>query len=160
MKKEKPLFNMVHARVESQKTRMEECTRLDICPFCWNNLNEWHDAPVEVFGTFWAITANDHPYDGARHHYLAIARDHISSILELPPGAATELMSLFSELCLLKNIPGATIVMRTGEMSYTGATIFHLHAHIVSGASREEISNIKYPDSFITPVVGYKVPKS
>jgi hypothetical protein len=49
--------------------------------------------------------------------------------------------------------------MRSGNMTYTGATVFHLHAQIISGASREEIPEPRYPDSFITTPLGYKVPK-
>lgn len=155
----KELFELAHTRVASQKARMEECTRLEICPFCWKNLAIYHDAPILKQGRFWVITANDHPYTGARYHYLAIYRDHVSTIGHLDPESSHELFRLFSNFCEERRIEGATIVMRFGEMVYTGATIRHLHAHIVSGASREEVPNPKYPESFITPVVGYKVPK-
>jgi len=152
----KPLFELAHTRVESQRARMEECTRLGICPFCWKNLAKWHDAPIVKRGKFWVITKNDHPYDGARHHYLAIYKDHISSISEIAPKAGGELFSLFSGLCKKNKIKGATILMRFGEMVYTGATVFHLHAQIISGSSMKEISAPKYPDSFITTAIGYK----
>lgn len=151
------LFELAHTRFASQKARMEECVRLGICPFCWENLAKWHDAPTEKQGKFWVITRNDHPYTGAKYHFLAIYRDHISSISELASGAGDELLLLFSEFCEKNGIRGATIVMRFGEMNYTGATIFHLHAHIVSGVSREDVPEPKYPDSFITSVLGYKV---
>lgn len=151
------LFELSHTRIKSQKDRMEKCARLGICPFCWENLDEWHDAPVLKRGKLWVITANDHPYTGVKYHYLAIYRDHISSISELVSGAGDELFSLFSEFCKDNNIPGATILMRFGEMVYTGATVSHLHAHIVSGASRDEVPNPKYPESYITSVLGYKV---
>lgn len=155
----KPLFEFAHTRVKGQKDRMEECTRLGICPFCWENLNEWHDATVLKKGNFWAITANDHPYPGSKYHFLAIYRDHISSISELTSLDGGELFSMFSEFCEERDIVGATILMRFGEMEYTGASVSHLHAHIVSGASREEIPDPKYPDSYITSVLGYKVPE-
>ena len=159
MSENKGLFDLSHARVSSQKARMEECARLGICPFCWENLDGWHDAPVLKQGNFWIITANDHPYPGSKHHFLAIYRDHISHIYELALGAGDELLSLFSELCIEIGIEGATILMRFGEMVYTGATVSHLHAHIISGASKEDASEIKYPKSFITTVLGYKTEK-
>lgn len=158
----KPLFEMRHTRVPAQQNKMAEATRLGICPFCWENLNEWHDAPVIKKGGWWAITENDYPYPGAKHHYLAIYRQHISSFEEIDAAAGYELFRLFSWVCKEFKIPGAAIIMRSGEMIYTGATVFHLHAQIMSGASREEIekvSEIKYPDSFITSVLGYKIPK-
>jgi diadenosine tetraphosphate (Ap4A) HIT family hydrolase len=154
------LFEMTHTRVQAQKDRMEECASLGICPFCWEHLEKYHDAPVIRKGEFWAITANDHPYNGARHHYLAIFKDHINSLAYLCPAACHELFLFFHELALAKDMRGSSILMRSGEMLYTGATVHHLHAHIISGASREEISEIKYPDSFITSVLGYKTPGS
>lgn len=156
MSGKKLLFELAHTRVKSQKDRMEKCIKLGICPFCWKNLSEWHDAPVIKKGKFWVITANDHPYIGSKYHYLAIYKDHISLISELALGAGDELLLLFSKFCKEKKIKGATIVMRFGDMTYTGATIFHLHAQIISGISRKNIKNPKYPDSFITTAIGYK----
>lgn len=150
---------MRNTRVKAQHNKMQEATRLGICPFCWENLGQWHDAPVLKTGEFWAITANDYPYAGSKYHYLAIYRDHISSIAEMAPGAGDELMKLFAEFCKVKKISGATIVMRFGDMRYTGATVFHLHAQIMSGASRDELAGeFKFPDDAIATVLGYKTP--
>lgn len=159
----KPLFEMAHTRVPTQHNKMAEATRLGICPFCWENLEKWHDAPVIKKGGFWAITENDYPYDGSKLHYLAIYKKHIASIEEMEAGAGYELFKLFSWLCKEYGIIGATIVMRFGEMKYTGATVSHLHAQIMSGASRDEAEKageIKFPDSFITSVLGYKMSKA
>ncbi|NLE07408.1 MAG: hypothetical protein GX627_02245 [Parcubacteria group bacterium] len=158
--KKKPLVEMSHARVSAQKKRMAECQRLNVCPLCWENLEEWHNAPVIKKGKFWVITENDYPYKGSLHHYLAIYKEHISSIAELKKGASEELFSLFSRFCAEKKIEGASILLRFGEMDYTGASISHLHAHIISGASKKKIENsVKFPDSFIISVLGYKTPE-
>ena len=155
-----PLFEMAHTRVEAQRDKMQECARLGICPFCWENLDQWHDAPILKRGGWWAITANDHPYDGSKFHYLAIYKYHIASIDELEAAAGYELFRLFSWLCQEYRIPGATIVMRTGDMTFTGATVFHLHAQIMSGASLRELTEKPvFPDSYITSALGYKMPK-
>ena len=37
-------------------------------------------------------------------------------------------------------IPGASFIMRFGDHNYTGATITHLHAHIVSGHKQKKNS--------------------
>jgi ATP adenylyltransferase len=158
---EKPLFEMRHTRVVAQHNRMAECIKLGLCPFCWENLEKYHDAPVLMQGKFWAITANDYPYKGTRLHFLAIYYRHISSMAELEPGAGDELFVLFNKLCKEHEIIGATVIMRSGEMKYTGATVFHLHAQIMSGASLDEFTEKpNFPDDVITTVLGYKVPKS
>jgi diadenosine tetraphosphate (Ap4A) HIT family hydrolase len=170
IKKDKPLFEMAHTRTERMRKRMEKCAELDECPFCWENLvlPEYHDAPVIKKGEFWAITANDDPYKGIGFHFLAIYRDHVSSISEIAPGAGDELFKFFSELCKEYGMVGATILMRSGEMKYTGATVSHLHAQIMSGASLDEVPESlldeltrkpKFPDAYIISVLGYKVPE-
>ncbi|MBN2093819.1 MAG: hypothetical protein JW740_00365 [Candidatus Zambryskibacteria bacterium] len=159
---EKKIMEMIHARVDAQRKKMEECIRLGICPLCWENLAKWHNAPILRYGDFWAITANDHPYEGTKIHLLAIYKHHINSIDQVEVAAENELFRLFSLFCKKNKIVGASILMRTGEMNYTGATLAHLHAHFISGVSREEVekfSEIKYPNSFIISVLGYKIPK-
>lgn len=164
MAEKRQLFEMRHTRVPAQRERMEKCIELDICPFCWENLNEWHDAPVIMKGDFWAITANDHPYEGkvAKFHFLAIYKYHISSITEIASGAGEELLALFSEIQRKYGIQGATIIMRNGDMTYTGASVFHLHAQIMSGVSLDEFGEEKpkFPDDIITTILGYKAPGS
>ena len=39
-------------------------------------------------------------------------------------------------------IPGASFIMRFGDHNYTGATITHLHAHIVSGHKQKRIRKL------------------
>lgn len=154
-----PLFEMTHTRAEypAQRQRMEECARLGICPFCWEHLAKYHDAPILMKGTFWIITANDHPYDKHAHHYLAIYKDHINSISEVDRVAGAELFMLFNDLCQQKNIPGATMFMRFGDMKFNGATVYHLHAQIFSGASRDMITEPDKMDNWVMAKIGYKV---
>lgn len=154
-----PLFEFAHGRVKGQIDRMKECERLGICPFCWENLAKWHDAPILEKGDFWVITANDHPYAGAKYHYLAIYKEHVDSINWTDPAAYRELFLFFDFFCKKDGMKGASILMRFGDMSYTGATLSHLHAHLISGASREELPDPKYPDDFIMSAIGYKLPK-
>lgn len=160
MTEEKPLFEMAHTRVQAQRDRMEECARLGICPFCWEHLDKYHDAPVIKKGGWWAITENDHPYTGTRFHYLAIYKHHIFSIDQIEAAGAYELLRLFSWLCDKFGIQGATILFRTGNMKYTGATLGHLHAHIISGVARDEVDiSLEPKDLYILSTLGYKKPK-
>ena len=52
-----------------------------------------------------------------------------------------------------ENFLGGTIVMRWGDTERTGATVTHLHAQLVVGASREEGGKP------ILTALGYQVPK-
>lgn len=150
------LFELSHSRVRRQTDKMTKCIELGICPFCWNNLAEWHDNPVEYQGKFWAVAANDYPYPGTVEHYLAIYRDHVDSISSLAEGAGDELFKIFNQLCEEKGIHGTTIVFRTGKMEYNGATVFHLHAQLIYGVSRTTIKDTEDMNSWLLVKAGYK----
>jgi diadenosine tetraphosphate (Ap4A) HIT family hydrolase len=77
-----------------------------------------------------------YPYNGTRRHILFISRRHVESPAMLSPAAWRELGALSKWAIQSFRIPGGSIFMRFGNTEYTGATINHLHAHIVSGGRR------------------------
>jgi ATP adenylyltransferase len=147
----KSLLYLGHARTEEQRQHMSELAAEGICPFCDEHLEREHREPIEARGTWWSVTKNDHPYKGARLHYLLIYRSHATTLAELPLEAFTELGAHLQWLEQTHDLPGGTFFMRFGDMPHTGATIAHLHAHVVVGASAGE-STEKLKVS-----VGYKV---
>jgi diadenosine tetraphosphate (Ap4A) HIT family hydrolase len=72
-----------------------------------------------------------YPYVGAKHHVLLIHREHIEDMSELSPEAWAELQQVVLELCKERGITGGGFIMRFGETKYTGASVTHLHAHLV-----------------------------
>ena len=128
------MMELSNARTARQLEKMKECLRLGRCPFCQEYLAIYHDAPILIEGKFWVITANDDPYEGTEHHYLAISKRHITSIEELSFEEAGEQIILFAQLAKQLKVKAATTFMRFGEIIYTGATIDHLHAHFIVGS--------------------------
>jgi diadenosine tetraphosphate (Ap4A) HIT family hydrolase len=103
-----------------------------VCPFCPEQLEKYHKNPILKSGTFWVVTDNMYPYKGAQYHVLFIHKEHISNISELSSEALLELHKLINEHLKEKNIPGGTFMMRFGDTRYTGASVTHLHAHLIS----------------------------
>lgn len=110
----------------------------DFCPFCEEHLSKHHSNPLIYKSAHWLVTKNAWPYDGAAFHFLFIARTHIEAIGNISPAAWTDLHALYKKLAKRHRIDGATLMMRSGNTKRTGASVNHLHAHLVVGAKRTE----------------------
>ena len=106
------------------------------CPFCEKHLFKHHRRPITYKGRYWIVTENSWPYSGSRHHFLFVTRAHIESIENLSTPAWTELQRLYRTLMKDKKMKGATLMIRSGDTKITGASVRHLHAHIIAGTPR------------------------
>ena len=121
-----------------------------ICPFCEAHLPKHHTKPILFRNEHWLVTENAWPYDGTRHQFVLIYREHIESAEELPPAAWESLGSAYRQLVAEYRIEGATLILRTGKTDFTGASVAHLHAQVISGGRREADSEL------IRALVGFK----
>lgn len=103
-----------------------------VCPFCTEQLLKYHKNPILKETKYWVATANMYPYKGAKHHILLIHREHITNPSEMSAEAWAELQTIANDMTRESSIPGGTLFMRFGDTKYTGASVTHLHAHIVS----------------------------
>lgn len=131
-------MNLHHARVEEQRIQMEEIARLGICPFCREHFESHHREPILFETSSWLVTENDYPYAGTVRHLLLVAIRHVTDMANLNFNEYRDLGLVLGWVS--SNFPhhGGTLIMRFGDTDFTGATISHLHAHIIYGVSREE----------------------
>lgn len=106
------------------------------CPFCEEHLFKHHRKPVEYKTRHWLATKNAWPYEGSRYHFLFITRAHIEAIEDVPVTVWSDLQKLYKKVVRGNNIKGATLMIRSGDTRYTGASVNHLHVHLVSGSPR------------------------
>ncbi len=109
---------------------IREIAKEGVCPFCTDHLQKFHKKPLAE-RAYWWVTDNMYPYKPSKHHRLLIHKTHISHMNELSPEAWTELLEIFKEETTGRNITGGTFIMRFGDTKFTGASVSHLHAHIV-----------------------------
>lgn len=128
--------NLSHARTSFQRTVMKQILRDKVCPFCMEHFLKYHTKPIIRKGRYWILTENFEPYKGARHHLLAVSKEHVRHFEELSPAAQTELFKLFADEARKRRILGGTLFMRFGDTNYTGGTVEHLHAQLVIGGKR------------------------
>lgn len=123
--------NLSNARNDHQRGVMEEITNNNECPFCPNALHKYHKEPILRSGQHWSLTHNQWPYEHTRVHLLAIATYHAESLKDLKPGAFDELQDHFVWAEDAFKIAAGGLAMRFGDTAKNGASVRHLHAHLI-----------------------------
>jgi diadenosine tetraphosphate (Ap4A) HIT family hydrolase len=113
-----------------------------VCPFCPTQLAQYHKNPILHTGNYWLLTTNMYAYKGTAHHFLIIHKEHIVHMRDLSAEAWAELHEIIQSVVKNQDIAGGTFMLRFGNPLSTGASVSHLHAHIIVSdavAGREPI---------------------
>jgi ATP adenylyltransferase len=130
---------------------LEKIDKAGVCPFCEEHLPKHHRNPILFSNRHWIVSENAWPYEGTRHQFVLIAREHIEGAEALPSEAWEALGSAYRRLVDDYSLKGATLLLRTGLTEFSGASVAHLHAQVISGGPRR-------PDSeLLRALVGFKL---
>lgn len=119
---------------ETYTSIIDDIKEQGVCPFCPDHLHEFHKKPILEETEHWVATENMYPYEGAREHLLVIHKNHIETLGEMSVNAWQELQMVITGITRAREIDGATMVFRFGDTRFTGASVSHLHAQLVSGS--------------------------
>jgi len=131
MKDKNKFVNLSNARYDEQRHIMEDIVENQECPFCPENLAKYHKKAIVKRGKFWVLTYNQWPYKYTDVHLLAIATYHAEELSDLKKGAFDELQELMMWAEKRYNIKTGGLAMRFGNVSSNGATVDHLHVHLI-----------------------------
>ena len=134
----KKLLNIKHTRHPNQKTKMKQLLKEGVCPFCPKYLEKYHDSPILKKGKYWSITLNDYPYSETKYHFLIISKKHLVKASEISRLAGTELIDHLNWLSKKYKINTGIFLMRFGDTKKTGATVEHLHYHLIVGSRKDQ----------------------
>ena len=109
---------------------LKEIAQEGVCPFCPKTMR-WHTKPILKRYRGWLITENLNVYPNAQYHFLVIGESHKEHLGALTLRDWSAITYLFSWAIKRFKIKGGAIAMRFGEPAYTGATVHHLHAHLI-----------------------------
>ncbi|MEP6710496.1 MAG: HIT domain-containing protein [Candidatus Saccharibacteria bacterium] len=123
--------NLSNTRYDDQREHYEAIVDDGVCPFCIDVLKKYVKQPILIEGEHWVATTNRWPYENTDAHFLLIARQHVETITELPKGAFEELGDQVKQLIRDNDLEYGGLAMRFGDIRYTGATVSHLHAHVL-----------------------------
>ncbi len=127
----KSFVNIKNARVKEQRQVMEMIEKGRYCPFCPEHYSEAKLRPVIRQGKYWHIRENRWPYKNTRLHLILIHNSHVERLSEITPEAAKELFSLLEWIEDEYQILSGAIGLRFGDIHKNGATVLHIHTHIV-----------------------------
>ena len=128
----KSFVELGNARIDEQRQVMETIQDRQECPFCPENLDKYHRAEIIRKGALWVLTRNQWPYENTTEHLLAIATYHAETIADLREGSFDELQGHMTWAEKELDIKSGAVALRFGDISQNGATVNHLHAHIIA----------------------------
>jgi diadenosine tetraphosphate (Ap4A) HIT family hydrolase len=118
---------------KAYRKQLQKIARDKVCPFCTKYFLRYHERPILRRSKYWLVTENMNPYEGVEQHYLLVYTKHIEDVKKAVPAAWKELLSHIQWISKYGKLKGGTFFMRFGDVRYTGATIAHLHAQLISG---------------------------
>lgn len=131
--------NSGNARSKDQADELKRIAESKFCPFCSEEyMTTNHPHPIEISTPLWYATKNRWQYDNSGFHYVIIMRRHVANIDEVSPEEWSALKTVVSDLEKKHHLKGATLFMRHGDTRYTGGSVTHLHAQLVSGSGDAE----------------------
>ena len=101
-----------------------------VCPFCPGKL-KYHTNPVLRSTSEWFLTENFMPYENAGRHFLIIGKRHQEQFDNLIAQDFIEVRALAKWAIRKFDIRGGALALRFGETRFTGATVVHLHFHLI-----------------------------
>lgn len=124
-------------RPEGEKGRkdyrnvLEKIAKTGKCPFCKENF-VYHEKPILKETKNWLLTESAWPYKNARRHFLIISRTHKEKFSDIIGQDFQNVSSLINFAVKKYGIKGGGLVLRFGEMAYSGSSVSHLHFHLIS----------------------------
>jgi ATP adenylyltransferase len=143
MKEKTKHINIAHGRKGAYTELLKKIEEDGVCPFCVPYLKKYHTEPILKTTKYWTLTYNQNPYDGSKIHLLLIAKRHIIKLSDINKDESIDLINLIKWSEKKYKIPGGTFLMRFGDTDYTGSSVCHLHAHIISGGKRIKDKELK-----------------
>lgn len=137
-------YNHSNARSEEQAQNMRDLEERGVCLFCEEHLKADVEHTIYFESDSWLVTNNKYPYDGTSLHLLLIPKSHVRDLIDLSPKAQASFFEAVTWVKVNWGLDFYGIGIRSGNFSGTGATIEHLHIHLLQGdVSNPEHKGVK-----------------
>lgn len=120
-------------RTAEQLAEMQRLEAAGVCLFCPQALREHARQRVIIETRHWAVTPNAFPYPGTRLHLLVVPSQHVTDMLDLGDVALADFWAVLRLIREQFGLGHYGLGVRNGNCSFTGATIAHVHAHVLVG---------------------------
>ncbi len=134
--------DLKNARKGEYKNVIGQILKTGKCPFCPEYF-KYHKKPILQRKNGWFLTENSWPYKNTRHHLIIIGDTHKENFSELTK-KDFEAAAFLTRWAIRKyKIQGGAFAMRFGNTTFTGASVSHIHFHIISPAKNKKINRSK-----------------
>jgi diadenosine tetraphosphate (Ap4A) HIT family hydrolase len=119
-----------NARSRGYAETLQEIIRAGVCPFCPENFR-WHPHAIIFHESGWRLTPNAHPYENTEHHFLIIPDRHYTGIHDISPKDWSVVREFALKAGSRFHFKGGGLTVRFGDTALSGATVQHLHWHLI-----------------------------
>ena len=150
-------INVDAARSDRQKNQYQSIAESGLCPFCPEHYGTFahQEPPIHESKHWYTIENKIGKYDYTLLHDVIITRRHVQFIDELSDEEWQDLKENMAYFRRVKKLGFGAVGMRFGDPVETGASVGHLHAHLVqpdpeqTSAERVVLFRMSrsYPDS-------------
>lgn len=130
MKPKRTFIDKQYAKNPRYRRQLERFERAGTCPFCPEQFPLLRKPILHKAGQ-WFVVWNTHKYKNSRRHLLIVSRQHKESLQDLSPRDLADVIRLVRRLAKTYAIRGGGLFLRFGDTRFTGATVKHLHFHLV-----------------------------
>jgi ATP adenylyltransferase len=127
------LYCFGNARTAEQLAEMRRLDAAGVCLFCPDGLARHARQRILYRTRHWAVTPNEFPYPGTRLHLLLVPDQHAGDLLELSDEVRQDFWTALGAVAREHQLTHYGLGVRNGDCRYTGATIAHVHAHVLVG---------------------------
>ena len=127
------LYCFGNARTAGQLAEMRRLDAAGICLFCPDALARHARQRILLRTRHWAVTPNEFPYQGTSLHLLLVPDQHAGDLLELSADVRQDFWEALGAVARGHKLSHYGLGVRNGDCRYTGATIEHVHAHVLVG---------------------------
>jgi ATP adenylyltransferase len=122
-----------NARTADQVAEMRRLDAAGICLFCPDGLAHHPPERILLRTRHWTALQNDFPYPGTRMHLLLVPHQHAADLTGLPAEAQQDFWQALAAVVRELQLTYYGLGVRNGDCRYTGASIEHVHAHVLVG---------------------------
>ena len=127
------LYCFGNARTADQLAEMRRLDAAGICLFCPDGLARHARQRILLQTRHWSVTPNEFPYRGASLHLLLVPDQHAADLLDLSEEVRQDFWEALTAVAREHELSHYGLGVRNGDCRYTGATIRHVHAHVLVG---------------------------
>lgn len=131
------LYCLENYRTAEQLAEMQRLEADGLCLFCPEGLRRRTGQPVLFQTRYWTVMPNDFPYQGTSLHLLLVPQQHAGDVLDLDADAQADFWTALAAVRERYDLTYYGLGMRNGDCRFTGATIAHVHAHVLVGDPSE-----------------------